>query len=147
MKKRRLQMFLLLMLTVVLLIACTNRSLVTKKDDEEAKSLGEEYGFTMFKVTFDTTEMKEALVSSYDEKTDKTEAVYESKIEDVYLHGDEAMEKLDEIFKELELNAEMDDEDMIKETSKAFEVLDYKSIKLNVTFKGHDTKELMMTKG
>lgn len=140
-------MFLLLMLTVVLLIACTNRSLVTKKDDEEAKSLGEEYGFTMFKVTFDTTEMKEALVSSYDEKTDKTEAVYESKIEDVYLHGDEAMEKLDEIFKELELNAEMDDEDMIKETSKAFEVLDYKSIKLNVTFKGHDTKELMMTKG
>lgn len=135
------------MLTVLFLFACTNRSLVTKKEDEEGKSIGETYGFTMFHVTFDTTEMKEALVSKYDEKTDKTEAVYESKIENVYLHGDEAMEKLDEIFKALKLDAEMDEEDMIKETSKAFEVIDYKSIKFEVTFKGHDTKELMMTKG
>ncbi len=119
---------------------------MTEKEDEDAKSLGEEYGFTMFNVTFDTTEMKEALVSRYDEKTDKTEAVYESKIDDVYLHGDEAMDKLDPIFKELDLNADMDDEDMVKETSKAFEVIDYQTMKLTVTFKGHDTKELMMSK-
>lgn len=117
-----------------------------EKNDEDPEEIGEAYGFTMFNVSFDTTEMKEALVSRYDEKIDKTEAVYENKIDAVFLHGDEAMEKLDGIFKELELDPEMDDEDMIKETSKAFEVIDYKSMKLKVTFKGRDTKELMMTK-
>ena len=146
MNRRLIQIAILLMITTALLFACTNRNLVEKKADEKAESIGEEYGFTMFHVTFDTTEMKEALMSRYDEKTDKTEAVYENKIEDVFLHGDKAMEKLDKIFKELELDPDMDDEDMIKETSKAFEVMDYKSLKLEVTFKGHDTKELMMTK-
>lgn len=145
---RVIKIIFLLFLISIFLLACTNRNIVTKKEgeDEKADDIGEEYGFTMFDVTFDTTEMKEALISSYDEKVDKTEAVYESKIADVYLHGDKAMEKLDGIFKELALDADMDDEDMIKETSKAFEVLDYKSMKLKVTFKGHDTKELMMSK-
>lgn len=130
----------------MLCLGCTNRNLVTEKEDTPATSIGEEYGFTMFNVMFDTTEMKEALVSRYEEKIDKTEAIYESKIENVYLHGDEAMDQLDPIFKELDLNPEMDDEDMIKKTSKAFEVIDYQTMKLKVTFKGHDTKELMMSK-
>lgn len=146
MNVRILRMTFLLLLTSLLLFACTNRNLVTKKDDKEADSIGEEYGFTMFTISFDTTEMKEALVSRYDESVDKTEAVYENKIDGVYLQGDEAMGKLDGIFKEWDLNADMDDEDMIKEASKAFEVIDYKSIKLKVAFKGHDTKALMMTK-
>ncbi|MDS9470735.1 YusW family protein [Sporosarcina pasteurii] len=148
MNKRFFRLTFLLIVASLILFACTNRNLVTKEvdEDETAESLGEEYGFTMFNVTFDTTEMKEALIGNYDEKVDKTEAVYESKIDNVYLHGDKAMEKLDKIFKELELDAEMDDEDMIKETAKAFEVMDYKSLKLKVTFKGRDTKELMMTK-
>lgn len=146
--RRILRMIFLLTLASLLLFACTNRNLVTKEvdEDEKAESLGEEYGFTMFNVSFDTTEMKEALIGNFDEKADKTEAVYENKINDIYLHGDQAMEKLDKIFKELELDAEMDDEDMIKETAKAFEVLDYKTMKLKVAFKGRDTKELMMSK-
>lgn len=145
--QRLFKMAFLLLFASLLLIGCTNRSIVTEKtEDVNAKELGETYGFTMFNVTFDTTEMKGALVSSYDEKVDKTEAVYENKINDIYLHGNKAMEKLDEIFNELELNPEMDDEDIIKETSKAFEVIDYRTMKLKVTFKGHDTKELMMSK-
>ena len=40
----------------------------------------------------------------------------------------------------------MDDEDMIKKASETFEISDYKSMKLKVKFKGHDKKELMMTK-
>lgn len=146
--QRLFRITLLLIFASLILFACTNRNIVTEKsnEDEKAEELGEAYGFTMFKITFDTTEMKDALISSYDEKVDKTEATYENKISDVYLHGDKAMEKLDEIFKELELDSEMDDEDMIKEAAKAFEVLDYKTMKLNVTFKGHDTKELMMSK-
>lgn len=146
MNKKRIQIVVLLLIINVLLIACTNQNIVTKSDDEDEDSIGEEYGFTMFDVTVDTTEMKEALSSSYEVKSDKTVAVYENKIDAVFLHGNEAMEKLDEIFKELELDAEMDDEDMIKETAKAFEVMGYRSLKLKVTFKGYDTKELMMTK-
>lgn len=144
--KKSIQMVILLLLIVVLLVACTNRSLVKKKDEEETGAVGEKYGFTMLHVSFDTSEMKEALVSRYDEKVDKTEAVYENNIDAVFLHGDKAMEKLDQIFTDLELDPEMDDEDMIKEASKAFEVMDYKSLKLEVTFKGHDTKQLMMKK-
>jgi hypothetical protein len=56
------------------------------------------------------------------------------------------MEKLDKIFEELELDPEMDDEDMIKKASEAFEINDYKSLKLDVKFKGFDTKKLRMTK-
>ncbi len=130
------------------MIGCSNKNLVTEtaSKDEKKASLGNEYGFTSFNLSIDTSEMKEALLSDYDEKIDKTEAVYESKIDHLYLHGDQAMEKLDEIFKELALNTDMDDEDIIKETSKAFEVIDYRVIKLKVQFKGHDTKELMMSK-
>lgn len=134
--------------SILLIVGCTNRNLVTKteSEDEKEETIGTEYGFTSFNLTIDTTEMKQALLGEYDEKIDKTEAVYESKIDNLYLHGDKAMEKLDTIFKELALNPEMDDEDMIKETSKAFEVIDYKVMKLKVQFKGHDTKELMMSK-
>ena len=139
---------ILVLFSLLLIIGCSNRNLVTntETEDEEKEDLGSEYGFTSFNLSVDTTEMKEALISEYDEKIDKTEAVYESKIDNLYLHGDKAMEKLDKIFKELSLDPEMDDEDMIKETSKAFEVIDYKVMKLKVQFKGHDTKELMMSK-
>ena len=136
----------LLLLICVFLIACSNRSLVTNIEREDEKSIGETYGFTTFNVSFDTKEMKEALVSKYEEKTDKTEASYENKIDNIFLHGNKAMEKLDELFTELDLDAEMDDEDVVKETSKAFEVIDYTTMKLTVKFKGHDTKELMMSK-
>lgn len=141
-------MIIVVIFLLLLVVACSNRNLVTntESEDEKKETLGSEYGFTSFNLTIDTTEMKEALISEYDEKIDKTEAVYESKIDNLYLHGDKAMEKLDTIFKELSLDPEMDDEDMIKETSKAFEVIDYQVMKLKVQFKGHDTKELMMSK-
>ena len=135
-KRRRFFLTITVIFLLLLMTACT-RNIVTNTDSEEEKkeTLGSEYGFTSFNLVIDTGEMKEALISEYDEKIDKTEAVYESKIDNLYLHGDEAMEKLDEIFKELSLEPDMDDEDMIKEASKAFEVIDYKVMKLKVQFK------------
>ena len=50
------------------------------------------------------------------------------------------------IFQEMELDPDADDEDLIKQTAEAFGVMDYKTLKLTVTFKGHDAKKLMMTK-
>lgn len=135
--------------SIVLIVGCGNKNLVTKSEteaDTPKEPLGDTYGFTFFDLTIDTKEMKEALIVNYDEKRDKTEATYENKIEDSYLHGNKAMEKLDTIFNELSLESDMDDEDMIKKASEAFEVIDYKTLKLKVKFKGHDKKELMMSK-
>ncbi len=131
--------------SIVLIVGCSNKNIVTKSDTPK-EPLGETYGFTSFDLSINTQEMKEALIANYDEKSDKTEAVYENKIEDSYLHGNKAMEKLDTIFNELELEPDMDDEDMIKKASEAFGIIDYKTLKLKVKFKGHDKKELMMTK-
>jgi hypothetical protein len=146
-KNRIPGIFIVLCCAIFILAACSNRNIVTKGEEEKDKdSLGSKYGFTFLDVVADTNEMKEALKVTYDEKKDKTEAMYENKIDDFYLHGNAAMEKLDKIFEELELDPEMDDEDMIKKASEAFEINDYKSLKLDVKFKGFDTKKLRMTK-
>ncbi len=135
--------------SIVLIVGCSNKNLVTESKAETENSteaLGDTYGFTTFNLSIDTKEMKDALIANYDEKRDKTEAVYENKIDDLYLHGNKAMDKLDTIFNDLSLDADTDAEDMIKKVSEAFEIIDYKTLKLKVKFKGHDTKEFMMTK-
>jgi hypothetical protein len=148
-KMIRIMLLIIFVSSSVMIFGCSNKSLVTKSDkeaDTPKEPLGDTYGFTFFDLSIDTKEMKEAIIANYDEKRDKTEANYENKIEDTYLHGNKAMEKLDTIFNELSLESDMDDEDMIKKASEAFEVIDYKTLKLKVKFKGHDKKELMMTK-
>jgi len=137
---------MIILSSILIVSACSNRNIVTNAEEGDEESLGSKYGFTFLDVSADTTEMKEALKVTYDEKKDKTEAVYENKIDDFYLHGNAAMEKLEGIFEKLELDPEMDDEDMIKKASEAFEINDYKSLKLDVKFKGFDTKKLKMTK-
>ena len=138
------------MIAVILLLgACSNQNIVKQDSsdtEDKKKSLGEEYGFTSFDIAIDTKEMKIALSANYEEKPDKTEATYENKMEDAYLHGNQAMDKLDPIFKELSIDPDTDDEDLIKLTAEAFEVRDYTTLKLTIKFKGHDTKKLMMSK-
>ncbi|NYF25418.1 YusW family protein [Sporosarcina sp. JAI121] len=149
MEKRPIKLLIALIASLVLIIGCSNRNLVTKAEtetDTTKESIGDAYGFTLFDLTIDTKEMKDALVVNYNEKSDKTEAIYENKMEDSYLHGNKAMDKLEKIFNELSLEADMDAEDMIKKASESFEVIDYTTLKLKVKFKGHDIKELMMTK-
>ncbi|MCZ2259548.1 YusW family protein [Sporosarcina sp. G11-34] len=146
MKKRSAMLLVLLMTSILFICACTNKNIVKEEPKEADESPGSTYGFTSFGLEIDTQEMKQALKANYDEKPDKTEAIYENKTEDLYLHGDKAMEKLEPIFEELALNPDMDDEDMIKKASETFEIIDYKTLKLKVKFKGHDIKELTMTK-
>ncbi|MBO0602369.1 hypothetical protein I2483_11925 [Sporosarcina sp. E16_3] len=130
---------------LLLIVGCSNKNLVTESDSPK-EPLGDTYGFTAFDVAIDTKEIKGAVTANYDEKRDKTEATYENQMEDLYLHGDKAMEKLNTIFEELSLEPDMDDVDIIKQASEAFGVIDYKTLKLTVKFKGHDKKVLMMTK-
>ncbi len=130
---------------LLLIVGCSNKNLVTESESPK-EPLGDTYGFTAFDVAIDTKEIKGAVTANYDEKRDKTEATYENQMEDLYLHGDKAMEKLNTIFEELSLEPDMDDVDIIKQASEAFGVIDYKTLKLTVKFKGHDKKVLMMTK-
>jgi len=130
---------------LLLIVGCSNKNIVTESGSPK-EPLGETYGFTAFDVAIDTKEIKLAVTANYDEKRDKTEATYENQMEDLYLHGNKAMDKLNTIFEELSLEPDMDDEDIIKQTSEAFEVIDYKTLKLTVKFKGYDKKVLMMSK-
>ena len=142
-------LIIVVLFSMLIIGACSNQNIVTKKSDEEDKStesLGSTYGFIVLNVVADTKEMKDMLTINYEEKRDKTEAVYENKVEDLYLHGDKAMEKLETYFEELEFEPDMADEDLIKNAAEVFEVMGYQSLKVTIKFKGHDTKKLMMTK-
>lgn len=144
-KMMRKTLRIAIIFALLLIIGCSNKNLVTESDSPK-EPLGDTYGFTAFDVAIDTKEIKQAVIASYAEKRDKTEATYENQMEDLYLHGNEAMEKLNTIFEELSLEPDMDDEDIIKQASEAFEVIDYKALKLTVKFKGYDKKVLMMSK-
>ena len=146
-KTKWIPLLIVIVACQLVISACSDKNIVKNKPDEDEKqSLGEQYGFTSFDIAIDTKDKKEAIIANYEEKPDKIEAMYENKMEDAYLHGDQAMDKLDGIFEEMELDPDTDDEDLIKQTAEAFGVMDYKTLKLTVTFKGHDTKKLMMTK-
>lgn len=144
-KVMRKILFVTIISSIVLIVGCSNKNLVTEPDASK-ESLGEKYGFTSFDITIDTKELKEALIANYNEKRDKTEAIYKNQAEDLYLNGNKAMKKLDTLFEELSLDPDMDAEDIIKKASETFGIIDYKTLKLKVQFKGHDKKELMMTK-
>lgn len=137
--------WMILGILCVMLVACTNRQIVTT-ENVEPEALGEKYGFTMLQVSLDTKSMKDALVSRYEETSDAVEASYEHKIDGVYLHGNDAMKKLEEIFGELDIDPEMEDTDLLKAVSEAFGVKDYTRLKVQVTFRGYETKELMLMK-
>lgn len=145
--KIKQQIHILVLISILVLSACTNQNIVTNPPSETSgESLGETFGFTQFNISIDTKEMKQAIAANYDEKRDKTEAVYENKTENLFLHGDPAMDKLATIFEDLGIEPDMDAEDMVKKASEAFEVIDYTTLKLTVKFKGYDTKEMMMSK-
>lgn len=140
-----MRVWLVVLICCFMLVACTNRNIVTDEQIDEAE-LGEAYGFTMLQVSFDTQSLKEALVSRYEEKPDEIEATYENDIDGVYLHGNDANKKLAEIYGDMDIDAETDDYDLLKAVAQAFGVEEYTSMKLQVTFRGFETKELMLMK-
>lgn len=144
--------FSLLFVLLSLLIvngACGNKNIVTEMPtgtEQSKESPGETYGFTSFDLVIDTRGMKGAILVGFDESSDRTEATYENKIDNLYLNGNKAMDKLNTIFEELALEPDMDDEDMVKQVAETFEIKDYKRLKLKIKFKGHDEKQLTFTK-
>ncbi len=149
MNKKIQSFFVCIFLTSVLLLsACTERDKVSKFPEgiEDASSLADVYGFTSFELSIDTQELKQAIVATFEVKKDFADANYENMIDKEYLYGNKAMTKLDEVFNELAIDSDMDAEDLVKEIARVMEMTDYKSLRLGIQFKGHDKKEIQLTK-
>lgn len=134
--------FILIML-VTLLFACSNQNLIS---DKEAKEIVDTYDITAFSVVIDTNEQSEVLSASFTEKKDRSEAEYSHKKDEVNLHGKKALDKINEALEKMKPTPETEETELIKQVAEAFEFSDYKMIKVEITFKGHDSKEIMFSK-
>lgn len=132
-----------IVLISIVFTGCSNQNLIPEK---EAANIVDTYGITSFSVTIDTKEQSEALSASFTEKKERSEAEYSHKKDEVYLHGEKAMSKLMDILDKMEIDSETEETELIKKTADAFEFNDFKQIKIEITFKGYDGKEIMMTK-
>lgn len=122
---------------------CSNQNIVPK---DEAANVVDTYGITIFSVTIDTKEEKEALKASFTEKKERSEAEYLNKKQEVALHGKKALEKITEAFDKMEPDPEAEETELIKKAAEAFGFKDYDMIRVEVTFKGYDSKEIMFSK-
>ncbi|WOV86319.1 YusW family protein [Sporosarcina oncorhynchi] len=135
--------FINIVLSIILLTACSNQNLIPVK---EAKDIVDTYGITAFSVIIDTKEQSEALSASFSEKKERSEAEYLHKKDEVQLHGKKALTKISGILEEMDIDPETDETTLIKKTADAFEFSDFKTIKIDITFKGHDGKKISMSK-
>ncbi|WP_339249290.1 YusW family protein [Sporosarcina sp. FSL W8-0480] len=135
--------FIFLVQLLLIASACSDQNIVPK---EKAGNVVDTYGIKTFTVTIDTKEQKEALHVSFTEKKDRSEAEYSNKKDEISLHGEKALKKIMAAFEKLEPDPEADETELITKTAEAFDFKDYKMIRLEVTFKGYDPKEIMFSK-
>lgn len=135
--------FLFLVLSILLVTACSNQNILTGK---EAKKIVDMYGITSLSVTIDTKEQSGASTVSFTDKKDRSEAEYSHKKDEVNLHGEKAIAKLEEILDQINADPEMEETELIKKTADALGFTDFKTVKIEITFKGYDGKEIMMSK-
>ncbi|MFC5602277.1 YusW family protein [Sporosarcina koreensis] len=122
---------------------CSDQNIVPKK---EAANVVDTYGITKFHVTIETKEEKKALEASFAEKKERSEAEYLNKKQEVALHGKKALEKITKAFDKMDLDPEAEETELVKKVAEGFGIKDYKMIRLEITFKGHDSKEIMFSK-
>lgn len=132
-----------IVLGFILLTACSNQNLIPEK---EAKEIVDTYGITSFSVIIDTKEQSEVLSVSFAEKKERSEAEYLHKKDEVQLHGKKALTKISEVLAEMDIDSETDETSLVKKTADALEFTDFKTIKIDITFKGHDGKKISLSK-
>lgn len=132
-----------IVLGFILLTACSNQNLIPEK---EAKEIVDTYGITSFSVIIDTKEQSEVLSVSFAEKKERSEAEYLHKKDEVQLHGKKALTKISEVLAEMDIDSETDETSLVKKTAVALEFTDFKTIKIDITFKGHDGKKISLSK-
>ena len=69
-----------------------------------------------------------------------------NKKEEIALHGEKALKKIMEAFEKMKPDPEAEETELITSAAEAFEFKDYKMIRMEITFKGYDPKEIMFSK-
>ncbi|MFD1029901.1 YusW family protein [Metaplanococcus flavidus] len=143
-----------LLSSILILGACGDDDQVTKPITEDATETsdgteganpegglaeenvgGEVFGFTDFELNVDYADQDDALEISYEEDRDLVRAEYENKLTDENLEGNEAFDKIEQSLAELELTADMPDEEVISKVTEVFSIEpDYESIEIEVTY-------------
>lgn len=96
---------------------------------------GEVFGFVDFDLDVDLPDQDDALQVSYDEDRDKVEAEYENKSTNENLQGNDAFDKIEPLLAELQLTADMADDEVINKAIEVFSIEGgYKSIDIEVTY-------------
>ncbi|MDN4607864.1 YusW family protein [Sporosarcina highlanderae] len=140
---KKMVFFIILIQLLLIATACSDQNIIPK---DKAKNVVDTYGIKTFSVTIETKEQKEALKASFTEKKDRSEAEYSNKKDEVNLHGEKALKKIIEAFEKLDPDPEADEVELIKKTAEAFDFKDFQMIRLEVIFKGYDSKEIMFSK-
>lgn len=103
---------------------------------------GEVFGFTDFDLEVDYADQDEALELSYEEDRDLVTAEYANNVTDEVLEGNEAYEAIAPALAELELTAEMDDDEVILKVLEAFDIdPEFETIEIEVTYPDGTDKE------
>lgn len=101
---------------------------------------GEVFGFTDFELEVEHADQGDLLKATYEEDRDQVEAEFENS--DSTLEGDEAFDTLEPYLAELELNADMGNDEVIAHIIEVFDIApDYESIELDVTYQDGTDKE------
>lgn len=102
-----------------------------------------EYSFQKFELDVDYPDMEDAIEVEYDnEPGDEFEASYEDRTQDIRIHGDEAMNKLDKIFSTFDFDENTAEDEVLDAVVEAFEIRDdARKVELEIEFNNGVEKE------
>ncbi len=112
----------------------------TMKDkDTVTKNADTDYGFNSLSIEADVEGDNDAIDISYDRDNDGTEAEYRYKGEQK--QGDDAMAELDAKFKNLKIDADTSEKEVISEVERVFAIQDASRLEVEIEFSDGTEKE------
>ncbi|MEI4460880.1 YusW family protein [Exiguobacterium indicum] len=107
--------------------------------DTVTKNADTDYGFNSLSIEADVEGDNDAIDISYDRDNDGTEAEYRYKGEQK--QGDDAMAELDAKFKNLKIEAETSEKEVISEVERVFAIQDASRLEVEIEFSDGTEKE------
>lgn len=140
---KKLKLIGLIVLANALVISgCGNKKVIDKQEplisteqEKEGGSLehGDGYGFIKFDLDIDI-DGKNAIKAEFDLQTNKVEAEFENKLEDVKLEGDQAMLELTKFFDAIKITKDTPEQEAIDNILKHLNIDAYSEFDLEVKF-------------
>jgi len=107
--------------------------------DTVTKNVDTDYGFNSLSIEADVDGDNDAIDISYDRDNDGTEAEYRYKGEQK--QGDDAMAELDAKFKNLKIDADTSEKEVISEVERVFAIQDASRLEVEIEFSDGTEKE------